>query len=123
MNRRVLVVDDDREVRLLARTILERRGFEVDEAGDASGALAMLELRSPDVVVIDHDLRESVSGLELAATIAALRPAVGVVMFSARLEQGARYPGVDAVVDKAHFPSLAVEVERLGTSRAAPRLP
>jgi CheY-like chemotaxis protein len=57
--RRALIVDDEHAVRLVLRRWLERRGWEVDDAGDGREALAMLEpsdvdrLRCYDLVICD----------------------------------------------------------------------
>jgi DNA-binding response OmpR family regulator len=51
--RRVLVADDDRDVRNLVRTLLERAGHEVVEAADGKECLRVLFARRPDLVVLD----------------------------------------------------------------------
>ena len=49
----VMVVDDDREMlRVLSRT-LKREGYGVATATDGGSALATLEKRKPDLVVLD----------------------------------------------------------------------
>ena len=53
MTLRVLVVDDTRENVLLLRTMLERRGIEVDYAYDGEAALQLLEQQRFDVVLLD----------------------------------------------------------------------
>jgi DNA-binding NtrC family response regulator len=113
MNSRVLVVDDDREVRLLARVILERRGYEVDEAESAEATLAIIERRVPDVVIVDHDLGDGTSGLELASMISRLSTPMHVIMFSANLVDGSRHDGVEAVINKANFRTLADQLTHL----------
>ncbi len=50
---RVLVVDDDPDVRLLCRLGLTRAGHEVLEASDGEEALALLERQGADVVLLD----------------------------------------------------------------------
>jgi type IV pilus assembly protein PilB len=54
---RVLLVDDDPVARAIARALLERDGFEVQEAEDGQAALDIL-LRDPDfsIVVLDLDM-------------------------------------------------------------------
>jgi DNA-binding NarL/FixJ family response regulator len=60
----VLVVDDDRHFRGLARELLERVGFAVVEAADADQALAAAELAAPQLVLLDVRL-PGVNGYEL----------------------------------------------------------
>ena len=117
---RVLVVDDDPEVRVLARHMLERGGFTVAEAANSAEALALIENASIQVIVLDHDLMEGVNGLELAAAIASTHPMVRVLMFSAFLSDAGRFAGVDAILDKMHAERLLSTVQRLArTTRVA----
>ena len=54
MNRyRLLVVDDDREVREALRTALEDEGFTVAVAANGAEAIAKMEERPPRVVLLD----------------------------------------------------------------------
>ena len=51
--RRVLVVDDDPDIRGLLVSVLEDDGYEAESAGDGQAALAILERWPADVVVLD----------------------------------------------------------------------
>jgi CheY-like chemotaxis protein len=53
---RVLVVDDDITVRLLARQSLERAGFAVAEAEDGSEAVSAFQETRPHLVLLDVDM-------------------------------------------------------------------
>jgi CheY-like chemotaxis protein/HPt (histidine-containing phosphotransfer) domain-containing protein len=62
---RVLVVDDEPAARLLARSVLEKGGYAVEEAGDGTEALERLGSGAPiDLVVADLNM-PSLDGLEL----------------------------------------------------------
>ncbi|MBK7001371.1 MAG: response regulator [Rhodoferax sp.] len=52
-NARILVVDDDRSTRSTLRFLLQRQGFQVEEAGNGEDAIAMVQLAPPDVVLMD----------------------------------------------------------------------
>jgi DNA-binding response OmpR family regulator len=65
---RVLVVDDDPDVRLLIRDLLTDEGFRVHEAGTPDAALAELRERPADVVLLDVNM-PSMSGLDLMSEI------------------------------------------------------
>ncbi|WP_428392552.1 response regulator [Lichenicoccus sp.] len=54
--RRVLVVDDSRVVRKIARGMLETAGFAVDEAGDGAEALNRLRACPVDAVLLDWNM-------------------------------------------------------------------
>jgi CheY-like chemotaxis protein len=51
--RRVLVVDDEPDLRRLVRRLLERYGAEVEEAADGRAALHALYDVRPDLVILD----------------------------------------------------------------------
>jgi two-component system response regulator HydG len=50
---RVLICDDEPDIRLLFRTAFEREGAIVDEAGDGDECLAVAGANPPDVVILD----------------------------------------------------------------------
>jgi DNA-binding response OmpR family regulator len=50
---RVLVVDDDPDIRLLLRLELAAEGHEIIEAGDGEAALAAVLTQTPDIVLLD----------------------------------------------------------------------
>lgn len=52
----VLVVDDSKVIRKVARHILETLDFRVDEAVDGSDALAQCRARAPDVILLDWNM-------------------------------------------------------------------
>ena len=49
----VLVVDDDADMRQRLRSILERKGWSVREAGDGAGALDAVQAKAPQLVLLD----------------------------------------------------------------------
>ena len=70
---RVLVVEDQPEVRLALRTLVERLGAEVREADSAERALAVLAQWVPHVVIADIELG-AVSGLALLVNLRERHP-------------------------------------------------
>jgi len=50
---RILIVDDDEMVRLTVRTMLQRNGYEVDEACDGNDGLRALQRANYDLVITD----------------------------------------------------------------------
>ncbi|MGH8011154.1 MAG: response regulator, partial [Candidatus Binataceae bacterium] len=67
---RVLVVEDEEDIRDLVRFNLEREGFAVDEAGDGSGALETIGRQIPQALLLDLML-PGMSGLELCRRLRA----------------------------------------------------
>ena len=53
---RILVADDDPQMRRLVRSILERDGYEVTEAADGLDALEQVESRPFDLMMLDVDM-------------------------------------------------------------------
>jgi DNA-binding response OmpR family regulator len=53
MGATILVVDDQASVRRVVRSLLERAGHRVEEAGDGRTALELLARDTPDVVLLD----------------------------------------------------------------------
>ncbi|HEV7627091.1 MAG TPA: response regulator [Streptomyces sp.] len=83
----VLVVDDSADIRLLARTLLQRAGHQVREAASAEEALALIVAEPPDVVLLDLQL----PGMDGWALLAELRAQgrldrTRVVLFSAHVD-------------------------------------
>ena len=65
---RVLVIDDERQIRRLLRVSLEAQGFEVHEAGTAEDGLRSIQGVKPDVVLLDLGLPD-MDGSELLARL------------------------------------------------------
>ena len=61
---RVLVVEDEEDIRNLVRYNLEQEGFGVDEAADGAEGYESIRRRMPDAMVLDLML-PGMSGLEL----------------------------------------------------------
>lgn len=75
---RILHVDDDVSLRLLAVRILEAAGHEVEMAGDVPEAWARLAAFRPEVVLLDVDLPGG-SGLDVLTGIVSSGASVVVV--------------------------------------------
>jgi DNA-binding response OmpR family regulator len=79
---KILVVDDDENLRRLVAAYLESEGYEVDEAADGPSAIAAVEKVEPQLVVLDLML-PGVSGLEVARQIRTTRT-TPILMLTAR---------------------------------------
>lgn len=66
---RVLVVDDDLQIRKVLSRLLQRHGFAVEVAASGAEALAML-VRSPFALVVSDVHMPGMSGLQLIAHMA-----------------------------------------------------
>lgn len=80
---RVLLVDDEPAIRLLARRALEGAGHEVQVAEDAEAALdAIAAGFAPDVVVSDVTMPGDMDGIGLARALRDERPGLPVILVS-----------------------------------------
>ena len=82
--RRVLVVEDNADVREMLRLQLEFAGYAVDLAGDGVAALDVLASRVPDAMVVDL-LMPGMDGGELCRRVRAdgALPVIPVMLYSA----------------------------------------
>jgi len=80
--RRILVVDDEENIRLVLRTLLKRSNYEVETASGAEEALEKVESFGPDVVLTDVRMPK-MSGLDLLAALRAKSSAATVIVMSA----------------------------------------
>jgi DNA-binding response OmpR family regulator len=69
-NTRVLIVEDDADLRRFFRTALSMAGYEVEEAPDGLDALRLIENRPPDIVVLDLML-QALDGVSVQQELAA----------------------------------------------------
>ena len=50
---RILIVDDEPDIRATVSAMLEIEGYDVDEATDGAAALAAIEQQIPDIILLD----------------------------------------------------------------------
>jgi DNA-binding response OmpR family regulator len=97
-NYRVLIVDDDPDIRSIVRGILEPEGFEVSEARDGGDALAQVTASPPNLILLDLMMPGMNGSQFLAATAALPRlsevPVIIVTAFDDTIPQGERVLGV-----------------------------
>lgn len=79
---RLLIVDDEPDLRWVLRGLFEDDGFEVHEAHDGLAALAAIEAEPPDVVLTDMRM-PNMAGLELLRAVRQRSPDLPVVLLSA----------------------------------------
>jgi two-component system, OmpR family, alkaline phosphatase synthesis response regulator PhoP len=66
MKKRVLLVDDDRDLVLSIKVVLEANGFEVATAHNGTDALAGIAARRPDLIVLDVMMDTDAEGFTVA---------------------------------------------------------
>src|SRR6187402_2993625 len=80
--KRVLVVDDEENIRLVLRTALKRNGYEVEVAGSGEEALPLIDSFGPDFVITDVRMPK-MGGLDLLSTLKAKGNEATVIVMSA----------------------------------------
>ncbi len=94
---RVLVVDDDSDIRGLVRTLLERAGAVVFEAGDGRDGMREFHAQRPDLVILDVSMPE-LDGWQMLDRIRDMSD-VPVLMLTARADELERVRGLHAGAD------------------------
>ena len=89
--RRVLVVDDEENIRLVLRTLLKKHGYDVEVADGGGAALAALEAFDPDVILTDVRMPR-MGGLDLLGALKAKQHPATVIVMSA-------YGNVDLAIE------------------------
>jgi len=79
---RILVIEDEKNLRALYEKELGKDGFDVVTAGTAKDGLAMVEAERPDLVVMDIRL-PGMDGLEAMSRLLNKHPRIPVVLNSA----------------------------------------
>jgi two-component system chemotaxis response regulator CheY len=113
--RTILVVDDSRTARLVARKALEKAGYLVVEADNGYEALEVLRARDVDAVLLDWNMPE-MGGLETVGHVRDIEAhrATPIIMVTSehdeRKESFAHSAGVSAWVTKPYDPSGLLQV-------------
>jgi two-component system KDP operon response regulator KdpE len=115
---RVLVIDDEPQIRRALRTSLEAHGYEVATVGTGEEGVIVTAEASPDLVLLDLGLPD-MDGTEGIARIRGFSE-VPVIILSVREGQGDKVAALDAGADDYVTKPFAME-ELLARARAALR--
>lgn len=127
--RRILVVDDDPDICIFGRTILELNGYEVVTASSAAEGLQVARATPPHLAILDIMMEEVDSGIQLARQLHDLYPDVPIVLLSTLASVYTRVYDTSQIsvvqfVDKPLGPVALVEmVGRLLYSRGSEPAP
>jgi len=130
MSKRVLIVDDEKNMRWVLGQALSSDGFDVVEAVDGNSALDSIAEQEPDVMVLDHRM-PAPDGMEVLRKVRAKGMSFPIIMLTAHgnvalaveaMKAGASeyltkpfdLEELKLAIDKAlQYSGLAAEVERL----------
>lgn len=113
--KKILVVDDHPDLRMLARMTLELDEFEVSEAVNATAAMRSIQASPPDLVLLDIMMPGEYDGLELCRRIKADRALmkIKVILLTARGNQAdqdaGKLAGADHFLIKPFSPMKLIE--------------
>ena len=117
--RKVLVLEDEPNIRSFVVINLKRAGYETIEAGDGEEALEQIR-KNPDtkVVLLDIMLPGEIDGFEVCRRIRAGNPQIGIIMLTARTQEMDKVTGLmtgaDDYVTKPFSPAeLTARVDAL----------
>ena len=82
MKKKLLIVDDERNIRTLFRDELEEAGYEVETAGSGHEALDKVKQQTPDLMVLDIRM-EDMTGLEVLEKVREEHETLPVIMCTA----------------------------------------
>ena len=94
---KVLIVEDEPQIRLLLKATLSRAGYQALEAGNAREALNAKSIDKPDLILLDLGLPDR-DGLELVAALRA-EPRSALIVVSARDQTEQKVAALDLGAD------------------------
>jgi two-component system KDP operon response regulator KdpE len=94
---KILIVDDEPQIRTLLRATLGRAGYAVVEAADAREALNAKAIDKPDLILLDLGLPDR-DGLELVTALRA-EPRAALIVVSARYQTEQKVAALDLGAD------------------------
>lgn len=108
-DKKILVVEDEKDIRDLLKFNLEQKGFSVDTAGTGEEALVLVQKNKPDLIVLDIML-PGIDGLEVCRTLSVNE--IPIIMVTAKSEDSdiilGLEMGADDYVTKPFSPRVLV---------------
>ena len=95
---KILVVDDDKNIRKLITVVLEKEGFVVFNAKDGQEALSVLDKETIDLIIVDI-MMPNVNGYEFTETVRLSNQKTPILMMSAKQLAEDRKKGFMAGID------------------------
>jgi DNA-binding response OmpR family regulator len=91
----ILIVDNEQRNRDLMQIMLAAEGFQIESAASGEQALAMIELRAPDLILLDV-MMSGMDGYQIAARIKGSRATrhIPIIMVTARDDQDGKMLGL-----------------------------
>jgi len=118
---RILIIEDDEEMRSLLEDYLEEEGFETDSVGNGSEAFRILVREIFDVVITDIRM-PGLTGLDIIPGVRKLQPDTSIIVITAfgseEVHQKAIQRGADSYLEKPlRFQELRRMIHELLSSK------
>jgi len=95
---RILVVDDEPNIREVVELYLRREGYDVEVTGDGAAALESIETKTPDLIVLDLML-PVLDGIKLTRILREGQYDIPIIMLTAKGEEDDRITGLEIGAD------------------------
>ena len=125
--RRVLLVDDDAEMRSLLTDVLQDEGFEVLQASNGAEALIILHREAFSAIVLDKNM-PGLSGMELLPGLRIICPQTPVILITAfgderTAEEAEERGGAGVLFKPFHMDDLCTMLQHALVAQEAPANP
>jgi DNA-binding response OmpR family regulator len=116
-NKRILVIEDDREMRSLLKDFIEDEGYEVDSVEDGSEAFRKLARETFDLMITDIRM-PGLSGLEILPGLKKLLPQAPIIVITAfgseEVYRRVLERGANAYLEKPiHLEELRILIQKM----------
>ena len=111
---KILIVDDDPDIVEAGRLVLEREGYEVEEAPNRAEGMKRLEEVKPDLLILDVMMEEPDDGLRMAREIRKAGHTLPIIMLtSVTAAMGLNIDKDEEMVPVDEFQSKPVDPQTL----------
>jgi len=118
---RLLIVDDEQDIRHLYSAELADEGYQVDTVGSSREATELLKTRNYDLLVLDVQMPEE-SGLQLLQAVVRDRPELPVILctaYSCYKDDFSSWLADGYVVKSSNIGELKAEIHRVLEKRSS----
>ena len=102
MGSRILIVDDNQEIREVVTVLLENEGYEVEEAGDGEAAIAKAE--DMDLIILDV-MMPKMDGFKACRQIREVTNAP-ILFLTAKTMDRLDFPAAEMIIWRSRFPIM-----------------
>lgn len=98
MSDKILLVEDEDNIRKFTKINLEREGYEVIEAGSGEEGIVLAEENKPEIAILDVML-PGINGYEVCSYLRQNMDAIGIIMLTAKTQDDDKITGFEQGAD------------------------